>query len=113
MRLASRGGLIAIALTAGAIVVPMSQAGSLPGISSARASNHSVVITFPGEAVSASISSAATPGQVTSSRDGVGQPRLRAFFAQVARTHVRNSARPTTSRARKDSNTAMPRSARA
>jgi hypothetical protein len=96
MRLVSRGGLIAIALAVGAIVVPTAQASSSAGISGAPASNHSVFIPISGEAVSASISSAATPGRLTSSRDGVGEPRLRAFFAQVTRTHPRNGARPTT-----------------
>jgi hypothetical protein len=96
MRLVSRGGLMAIALVVGAIVVPTARAGGLAGISSAPASNHSVVVPIRGEAVSASVSSTATLGRVTSSRDGVGEPRLRAYFAQATRTHLRSSA-PTTS----------------
>jgi hypothetical protein len=97
MRLVSRGGPIAIALAVGAIVVPTVQASSAAGTSSAPASNHFVVIPIRGEGVSASISSAATAGRVTSSRDGVGEPRLRAFFTQATRTHLRNGARPTAS----------------
>jgi MYXO-CTERM domain-containing protein len=95
MRFVSRAGLIAFALVVGAIVVPIAQASGLAGISSAPASNHAVVIPIRGEAISASISSEATSGRVTGSRDGVGEPRLRAAFAQATRPHLRNSARPT------------------
>ena len=95
MRLVSRGGLIAVALAVGAIVVPTAQASRVGGTSSTAASSYSVVIPIPAEAVSASTPSGATARQVSSSRDGLGEPRLRAFFAQATRTPVRNSARPT------------------
>ena len=114
MRLVSRSGLIAIALAVGAVAAPASQASSLAGISSAPAARSPVMLPIPAQQVSAPVVtpnldkqgsawvvkpnpdeqasaatlSGATPGQATSSRDGVGEPRLRAQLAQLARTRV-------------------------